>query len=99
MGRVYWGYLPPPEEPPLRDEPELLDRPKPPKEPGLLVDVDVEELLEELANERCDWVAVVRAFALAAVFSAFGETAGWEMTGLDDLLTDEPAVRELMVPV
>ena len=84
--------MPPPDEPPLREEPELLDRPKPPEELGLLVDV-----FEELANERCDWVAVVRAFALAAVFSAFGEIAGWEMTGADALLTDEPALRELMV--
>ena len=88
--------MPPPEEPPLRDELELVDRPKPPEELGLLVVVG---LLLELANERCDWVAVVMAFALAAIFSAFGETAGWEMTGLDDLLTDEPAVRELMAPV
>jgi hypothetical protein len=36
--------------------------------------------------------------ALAAIFSAFGEMAGWEMTGLDDLLTEDPAVRELIVP-
>ncbi len=54
--------------------------------------------LDELVNDRCDWVAVVRALALAAVFSAFGESAGWEMTGWDDLLTDEPAVREAMLP-
>ena len=93
--------MPPPEEPPLREELELLDRPKPPEELGLLVVVDVDGLLddvfEELANERCDWVAVVRAFALAAIFSEFGEIAGWEMTGVVDLLTDEPALRELMV--
>jgi hypothetical protein len=31
-----WNYLPPPDEPPLREEPELLDRPKPPDELGLL---------------------------------------------------------------
>jgi hypothetical protein len=95
--------LPPPEKPPLRDELELVERPKPPEELGLLVVVEVDGLLDDVLDEppnaRCDWVGLEMAFALAAIFSAFGETAGWEMTGLDDLLTDEPAVRELMVPV
>lgn len=91
--------MPPPKEPPLRDELALVDRPKPPEELGLLVVVVVDGLLVELANERCDWVAEVMALALAAIFCAFGEMAGWEMTGLDDLLTDDPALREFMVPV
>ena len=46
--------MPPPEKPPLRDEPELLDRPKPPDELGLLVDVLLGEVVGVLANERCD---------------------------------------------
>ena len=53
---------------------------------------------QEPVNERCDWVGLEIALALAAIFCAFGEMAGWEITGLEDLLTDEPAVRELIVP-
>ena len=96
-------YLPPPNEPPLREEPELLDRPKPPKELGLLLGAaEVDDLLdaelEEPLNERCETVGLERTLALAAVFWAFGESAGWEMTGLEDLFTDAPAVREVMLP-
>ena len=46
--------MPPPEKPPLREEPELLARPKPPDELGLLVDVLLGEVVGVLANERCD---------------------------------------------
>ena len=36
------------------------------------------------------------ALALAAIFSELGELAGLEITGCDELLTVEPAVRDLM---
>ena len=90
--------MPPPEKPPLREELELLARPKPPDELGLLVDVLIGELLGVLANERCDWVGLEMARALAAVASAFGEVAGLEITGVDELRTVDPAVRVLMEP-
>jgi len=93
--------LPPRDELPLRDEPELVERPKPPEELGRLgatvVDGLLVEVLEEPLNERCDWVGLERTRALAAIFSAFGEIAGWEMTGREDWGTVEP--REPMEPV
>jgi hypothetical protein len=53
-----WDYLPPPEKPPLREELDVVDRPKPPDELGLLavvgVDGRLEDVVEELPNERCD---------------------------------------------
>ena len=115
--------MPPREELPLREEPELEDRPKPPDE-GLLEELELPndeeglpdelEVLEEgrgeelvpaeevlelegvVENDRCDWVGLARTFALAAIFSAFGEVAGLEMTGCADVLTVEPAVRVLI---
>lgn len=64
----------------------------------LLGATEVEGLLEEPLKERCETVGLESTLAFAAVFCAFGESAGWEMTGLDDLLTEEPAVREVMLP-
>ena len=56
--RLGWDYLPPPEKPPLREELDVVDRPKPPDELGLLavvgVDERLEDVVEELPNERCD---------------------------------------------
>jgi hypothetical protein len=83
--------LPPPENPPLREEPELLVRPNPPDDVGLLA---VDELLPK---ERCERVGLESARALAAVFSALGDARGCEMTGWEDLLTDDPALRERIV--
>ena len=106
-----WNYLPPREELPLREEPELLDLPKPPDELGLLGELELldelgllegwllDEVLDGLVKERCDCVGLEMAFALAATFSALGEVAGLEMTGWDELLTVEPAVRDLIDPV
>ena len=71
----------------LLDEPELVD--------GLLP----EEVVDELPKERCDWVGLEMAFALAATLSALGEAAGLEMTGWDEVLTEEPAVRDFIEPV
>ena len=98
--------MPPREELPLREEPELLERPKPPDELGLLGELELldelgllDELLDGLEKERCDCVGLEMAFALAAAFSALGEVAGLEMTGWDDDLTVDPAVRDLIDPV
>lgn len=91
--------MPPPEEPPLREEPELLERPKPPDELGLLDGWLAEELPDELPKERCDWVGLEMTFALAATLSAFGDVTGLEMTGCDEVLTVDPAVRDLIEPV
>ena len=93
------SYLPPPKEPPLRDELELLERPKPPKELGLLVELEEAEVgLDEEPKERCEMVGLESALALAAVFSAFGESGGSDMTGRDDLLTLEPELRDVILP-
>ena len=88
-------YLPPREKPPLREERELLDRPKPPEEVGLLED----GRLGELEKERCDAVGLAIALAFAAVLAAFGEAAELEKTGWDELFTVEPAVRDLIEPL
>jgi hypothetical protein len=94
------NHLPPPKEPPLREEPELLDRPKPPKPPEREEELGLEAReLDVLPNERCDWVGLARTLALAATLSALGEVAGLLMTGWDEVLTVEPAVRDLMEPV
>lgn len=39
------------------------------------------------------------ALAFAATLSALGEVAGFEMTGWAELLTVDPAVRDLIDPV
>lgn len=88
-------YLPPREKPPLREEPELLDRPNPPEGVGLLED----GLLGELEKERCDTLGLEIALAFAAVLVAFGETAELEKTGCDELFTVEPAERDLIAPL
>ena len=72
---------------------------------GLLVELELldgvlpEGVVDELPKERCDWVGLEMAFALAATLSALGEAAGLEMTGWDEVLTEEPAVRDFIEPV
>ena len=133
--------MPPPKELPLREEPELLDLPKPPErlepeEPKLeldelddgrdaedvgreleedegllaedelwpeLVPAELEEEpggreveLEEEPNDRCETVGLVRARALAAVFSALGETTDLERTEREESVQVDPAVRPVM---
>ena len=92
-------YLPPPNEPPLRDEPKLVDLPNPPERgAGLLVAVLPGDVLDGgVANERWERVGLARVRARAATLSAFGEVAGWSMTGCDDRPMPEPALRELIV--
>ena len=85
--------MPPPKEPPLRDGPELVDRPNPPERGGGLLALAL--LGGELTNERWERVGFARVRARAATFSAFGET-GWPIIGCRPKL--EPAVRELMLP-
>ena len=117
-------HLPPPEELPLREEPELLDLPKPPERDGEEEDEELElgrgggeadepeGLLDELPElaeegleddpdepepkERWDWVGLLRARALAAILSAFGEVTDLERTESEDLERVEPAVREVI---
>ena len=88
--------MPPRDEPPLREEPELLERPKPPDELGLLEGCVLEALVADLPKERCDWVGLEMTLALAAIFWALGDAAGLEMTGCDELVTPEPAVRDFI---
>jgi hypothetical protein len=66
---------------------------------GRLADELVDELLDGFENERCDWVGLEMAFALAATFSALGDVVGLEITGCEEVLTVEPAVRDLIEPV
>ena len=101
----------------MREEPELLDRPNPPDEVGLLGELVLlevvglldepelvdgllpEELVDGVPKERCDWVGLEMALALAATLSALGEAAGLDMTGWDEVVTDEPAVRDFIEPL
>jgi hypothetical protein len=50
----------------------------------------------DLPNDRCDCVGLEITLALAAIFCAFGEAAGLEITGCDEELTPEPAVRDFI---
>lgn len=73
------------------EEPDLLDEAVP---PGLWL---LEVVPEGFPKERCDWVGFAMARDLAAIFSAFGETAGVGITELGELLMVDPAVRDFMV--
>ena len=83
----------------LLDELELPDVVGLLVEPELVVGLLAEGVVGELPKERCDWVGLEMAFALAATLSALGEAAGLEMTGWDEVLTEEPAVRDFIEPV
>ena len=102
--------MPPPKDPPLREEPELLDRPKPPERLGEvkleLPKLDGDEVDGRdgvvrgvLPKERCDWLGLEIALALAAILSALGDAAGLEITGWEEVLTVEPAVRDFIEPL
>lgn len=83
----------------LLAELELLDGAGLLDELELVVGLLLEELDDGLPKERCDWVGLEMAFALAAILSALGEATGLEMTDRDEVVTDEPAVRDFIEPV